>query len=109
SGSLDGVSGQIWRWARSGDFGLLTSQNLDNSDSLDHMVTYQILEAARESQITRYLLCWEDRTPSQASDFDFNDLVVEIEVSVAPIPEPSAFLTLCGLAAGTMFGSRRRR
>ena len=65
----------------------------ENSDSLDHMVTWLITGGAGNTA-GNYVIAWED-LPGElgnGSDRDFNDLVVE--VNVAPVPIPAAILLL---------------
>ncbi len=79
------------RWTRAGGpqtrrpFGLpdrlFSSREGDavNPDPSDHMVTYRIYNEAKPTDVT-WMLFWEDLLPNQPSDFDFNDLVVEVRV-----------------------------
>ncbi len=77
---------------------LWTSLPSQNSDGLDHMVTWRITDRPNT-----WVIAWEDL--AGGGDRDFNDLVVE--VSVAPVPIPPAILLLgSGLVA--MIGIRRR-
>ena len=77
---------------------LWTSLPSQNSDGLDHMVTWRIIDRPNT-----WVIAWED-LPG-LGDQDFNDLVVE--VSIAPVPIPSAILLLgSGLVA--MIGIKRR-
>jgi len=109
--NLDGLSGHVFRWGRDGDGGVLTSQNLDNVDGLDHMITYRIdpivLAGSPNNNVTTYVLFFEDSTkPSTRTyDADFNDMVVEIQASRSPIPEPAAALGAAVLGIGVL---RRR-
>jgi hypothetical protein len=105
--SLDNMSNRIWRWGRDGDNGVFTSQISDNEDE-DHMITYRIDNISRmgDENVTTYLLFWEDKYASQNSDFDFNDMVVEIRSTSAVVPEPSAIGAVMALS-GLML--RRRR
>ena len=66
-----------------------------NSDSVDHMVTWRISgnEGSPNNPIGGYVIAWEDlQFGDPESDHDFNDLVVE--VNIAPVPIPPAFLLL---------------
>ena len=77
---------------------LWTSLPSQNSDGLDHMVTWEII-----NRPNTWVIAWEDLPGG--GDRDFNDLVVE--VSLAPVPIPPAILLLgSGLVA--MIGIRRR-
>ena len=77
---------------------LWTSWPGQNSDSLDHMVTWLIAGSER-----KYVIAWEDL--KGGGDRDFNDLVVE--VSVAPVPIPAAMLLLGSGLVGLM-GIRKK-
>jgi hypothetical protein len=86
---------------------LWTSLPSQNSDALDHMVTWEIIGNAGDGNennpVGSWVIAWEDLPGG--GDRDFNDLVVE--VSLAPVPIPPAILLLgSGLVA--MIGIRRR-
>ena len=66
---------------------LWTSLPSQNSDTLDHMVTWKIIGGPAEGN---WVIAWEDLP--DGGDRDFNDLVVE--VNVAPVPIPAAILLL---------------
>jgi hypothetical protein len=77
---------------------LWTSRQSQNSDGLDHMVTWEII-----NKPNTWVIAWEDL--AGGGDQDYNDLVVE--VSLAPVPIPPAILLLgSGLVA--MVGIRRK-
>ena len=107
---LDNMSNRIWRWARSGENGTFTSQNLDNPGGVDHMITYRIDSQSAQGTpgalITTYLLFFEDLKPNQNPDMDFNDMVVEIRAQQTVVPEPASVGLL---ALGSMLGMRRAR
>jgi hypothetical protein len=68
-----------YQLARSGGFEpTLSSDPANNPDGRDHMLTYQLKGLPGESanEVT-YVVFWED-TPGLHSDFDFNDLIVEL-------------------------------
>lgn len=71
---------------------LWTSLESQNSDGLDHMVTWLITgsDGKPNNSIGSWVIAWEDLPGG--GDRDFNDLVVEL--SVAPVPIPSAILLL---------------
>jgi hypothetical protein len=82
SGSVD----FLWALDPSGA-PLWTSLPSQNSDTLDHMVTWKIIGGPAEGN---WVIAWEDLPGG--GDRDFNDLVVE--VNVAPVPIPAAILLL---------------
>jgi len=79
---------------------LWTSLPSQNSDSLDHMVTWLITGG---DAVGNWVIAWEDLFGG--GDRDFNDLVVE--VNVAPVPLPA---TLWFLGSGLigLVGIRRK-
>jgi len=100
--SRSNMSNRTWRWARSGENGTFTSQNLDNPGGVDHMITYRIDQQSSANVgalVTTYLLFFEDLKPNQNPDMDFNDMVVEIRATQTQVPEPATFglLGLSGL------------
>lgn len=102
---ISSLSGHTLRWARGGSGRVWSSKISDNSDQQDHMVTYNI-QGLNSNYIT-WLVLWEDLTTAEHSDWDFNDLVVEIKaLPVVPIPEPVALMPLL---IGGLLGMRRRK
>ena len=90
-------------WMRAGDGSSWTnnvqsSRVSDNSNGMDHMVTYLITDT-RSGPIgphsdTTWLVFWEDQ---RCGDWDYNDLVVEFRAEgEGIIPEPVTMLTLFG-------------
>lgn len=80
----------------------LSSQNLDNADQMDHMVTFYIPSTGD------YVLAFEDLLAPQ-SDEDFNDAVFEVS-SVTPgvgVPEPTLYLMLGSSLAGISLLKRK--
>jgi len=81
-----------------------------NPDGQDHLVTYRVTGGNVAPGTT--LLFWEDSTGRQA-DFDFNDLVVEVNATGEPllIPLPAAAWSgLSGLVGlGVLGGYKRAR
>jgi len=85
---------------------LWTSLPDQNSDLLDHMVTWLISgnEDRANNVVGNYVLAWEDLPGG--GDRDFNDLVVE--ASVAPVPIPAA-VWLFGSGLLGLIGIARRK
>jgi hypothetical protein len=71
-----------YRLARTGDDGnVFSSDPLNNKDFRDHMITYQIKGIPGQPAGEKtYVVFWED-TPGVTSDFDFNDLIVEVTLN----------------------------
>jgi hypothetical protein len=77
---------------------LWTSLDSQNSDGLDHMVTWRIIDG---EGVGNWVIAWEDLPGS--GDSDFNDIVLEVNVSPIPIPAAawlfgSGLLGLIGIA-----------
>ena len=95
-------TGSIFRFADDPtDYALWTSQVSDNGDNKDHMKTFVVTGG---SSTGNYVLAWED-LPACQSDWDYQDLVVEVS-GVQPIPEPASILLL-GLGCLTLIKKRR--
>ena len=100
--------GSFFRPAIQGSGYTWSSLISDNPDLVDHLVAYKItgLDPTDEANgIFTYLLGFEDLTQG---DFDYNDLVVQLDFSaVRSVPEPS---TLALVGAGlAVFGFARWR
>jgi hypothetical protein len=80
----------------------------DNRDGKDHLVSYKVTGA--DGTNPTYLLFWEDKW-GRNSDFDFNDLVVEVTAAsdalLIPLP-PAVMSGLGGLAMLGMFTGWKR-
>ena len=115
---VNGVSfSTSFEWTLSTDFGNNISSDETNgspgfADNAanggtgdDMMVTYQITGLG--NAFPTWLVFWEDRLSGQLNDdFDFNDLVVEIQL--VPLPAPAALAGL-GLVGGVIGRRRLRR
>ncbi len=80
-----------------------SSQQSDNPDGFDHMVTYSVNSGASAGA---KVIAWEAGNPG---DRDYNDLVVEV-AGVQPVPEPASIALMGGgLFAFGLWTARRRR
>jgi len=87
---------------------VVSSTDLANKDGKDHLVTY-LLTGAGITEKT-YVLFWEDKLASKRSDFDFNDLAVEVKgVNAVVVPLPAAAWSgLVTLAGGALVAGYRK-
>jgi hypothetical protein len=88
-----------------------SSKNSANADGKDHLITY--LLSGKGVTGPTYVLFWEDKTKQQHSDFDFNDLAVEVKSTspiIVPLPAAawSGLVTLAGAALVTGYRKARR-
>ncbi len=81
---------------------LWSSRESDNSDALDHMVTWKVVQGDRD--VGSYVIAWEDLP--DLGDQDYNDLLLVVS-GVTPVPLPAA-LWLLGAGAVGLFGVARR-
>lgn len=94
-GVVEFAADDVWAWCRAGTGSTWSSDNNANSDTRDHLVTYEL--AGLQDNLKHWLLFWED-LPC-LGDADYNDLVVEITA----VPEPcSAILLAGGLGLGVL-------
>ncbi len=101
------LSDKSYSFARTGGGSTVSSTVADNSDGIDHMVTYKLTG----SGITEptYLLFFEDLIGG--GDRDYNDLAIQLTMAGAPnipaVPLPAAALMgIVTLAGGTVFRKR---
>lgn len=105
---LSFLSNHTLRWARGGQSRVFSSRNSDNSDGLDHMITYRI-EGLDDGKLT-WLLFWEDLLPGEGPDYDYNDMVIQITAVPTVqglIPEPATLGLL--MPALLLVGRRQAR
>ena len=101
------------RFARVGSGNLgdetFSSLSLDNFGAADQMVSYRLLGGP--GGVDRFLLFFEDVGAGLDSDWDFNDLVVELTarpgVNAVPLP-PAAWSGLAALATAGLWNGRKR-
>jgi hypothetical protein len=109
SGSVDDLdcSGKAFRFARGGGGELFTSFDDDNTLGYDQMISYRV---TGPNGLDRYVLFFEDASAAQNSDWDFNDLVVEIDgASPHAVPLPAAVWSgLAMLMSGGLWNARAR-
>jgi hypothetical protein len=113
AGSID-LTGQTFRWGRSGSTGTHSSLDSDNLDGRDHLVTYRI-DGLGDLNESVWALFWEDLDKTATvgkyrSYADYNDLVVELRglaPDATPVPLPPAIVP--GLAILGVMAYRRRR
>jgi hypothetical protein len=109
SGSVNGldVTGKSFRFARGGEGEPCTSFDTDNIMGRDQMVSYRV---TGPNGLDRYVLFFEDATAAQNSDWDFNDLVVEINGAgphAIPLP-PAVWSALAVMLSGGLWSARAR-
>jgi hypothetical protein len=113
-GSAAGIdlAGQTWQWARRGGGDPYSSDPTLNNDGSDHMISYRVSGPAADGTAT-WLLFWED-APAWDSDFDYNDLVVQV-TGVMPLGDPAAiplppavWTGLTVLLGGGLWSARHR-
>jgi len=106
---------ELIRTGTSEDF---SSKDASNSDGKDHLVTYLLVNDVHANKASKpeltFVLFWEDLSKKSHSDWDFNDLAVEIKAScpvVVPLPAAawSGLATLAGGALVTGYRKARRQ
>jgi hypothetical protein len=91
------LTGETWQWVRTGETeGPWSSVESLNSDKTDHMITFLI--TGLNTDLTTLLLCWEDKTFQTGSDWDYNDMVIEVQAQTVPVPG-AILLGLLGFGA----------
>lgn len=109
------TTGGDFRFGRDGTNGMFSSNEADNSDGQDHMVTYEIVDSNPDITVNgthTYVLFFEDRALTQGNaDFDFNDMAIEVTLTdqqAIAAPEPVT-LSVAGAAFGGLSLVRRSR
>ena len=102
------VEGSVFQWVLKSGGKTFYSKYSKNQDEKDHMVSWEVvwdIDSGRYGQKT-WLLAWEDLPGS--NNYDYQDLVVEVNVTVVPLP-PAVLSGLAMLAGLGVFGWVRRR
>ncbi|MHC5061269.1 MAG: DUF4114 domain-containing protein [Planctomycetota bacterium] len=97
-------AGTTWEWIRKGSGLEWSSLRSSNTDGLDHLITYYI-EGLDDDAVT-WVLFWDDQYGG--GDRDFNDFVIEIKATIAPVPAPGAVL-LGSMGIGIVGWLKKRR
>ncbi len=113
TGSSNQTISNLFRFARRGTSGnpnggdTWTSREADNNDTRpDHMISFLFSNEVGSRFIPNSLALFFDDQRGASADRDFNDLVVEVQVNVVPLPT-AALASVAGL--GGMAFIRRRR
>jgi hypothetical protein len=114
AGVID-LSGETWRWGRTGSSGTHSSLASDNFDGRDHLVTYRIDGLDADGPV--WALFWEDLDKTATvgkyrSYADYNDFVIElrgITPDVTAVPLPPALLPALAVLGGMGYVRNRRR
>jgi len=106
SGSFSPASG-TFRVAAVNHFGDLSSLPSDNTDSQDHMVTYEIDGTGGTGDT--YLALFTDYGNSGTDAyFDYQNLVVQLQTNSSNVPEPGSLMIIGGVALGLLKRIPRR-
>lgn len=108
-GSVSGLdlTGNMFRFARGGGGEMFTSLDIDNFGAMDQMVSYCL---TGPNGLRKYLLFFEDAGIADNSDYDFNDMVIEITANAptaVPLP-PAIWSGLAVLLTGGLWNARTR-
>lgn len=103
------LTGKEFRFARDGDSnGTFTSSDADNFLGADQMVSYHL---TGPHGMNKYVLFFEDVGANLDSDWDFNDMVIEISAQsgahAVPLP-PAVWSGLAVLLTGGLWSARVR-
>lgn len=102
SADINAPNGGPFYWVDKAGSNTWYSDELLNSDKLDHFIAFTTPTAGE------YILAFED-WPRTLGDKDYNDLIVKV-VGVAPVPEPSTFLLIgSGIIGLGLMRKRLRR
>jgi hypothetical protein len=104
--------GGNFEWGRSGNSGTHSSEDQENGDQRDHLITYEITRLDGRQTTSVWMLFWEDLTwheglSPKRTYRDYNDLVLEVSAAAAPIPLPAGALAGIGLLG--LVGVARKR
>ena len=103
------LAGRSYRFARGGGGHVLSSLQADNGGAADQMVSYRLAGPAGAPQ--KFVLFFEDLGADEGSDWDYNDLVVEVttagDPAAVPLP-PAVWSGLTVLLTSGLWGGRAR-
>ena len=74
--------GSPFRFAQNSEGSIFSSSPLDTPDGRDHMLTYEVTGTPGQTSAQRKFVLFFEDTNSSVSDFDYNDLVVEVTTGV---------------------------
>ena len=115
SAAAPDLGGKPFRFARGGGGSagiggaVFSSMQADNLGEADQMVSYRLTGAG--GGLERFVLFFEDLGAAENSDWDYNDLVVEVTTSNAvtaiPLP-PAVWSALVVMLSGGLWSARAR-